>query len=470
MSDTPAERPSRVRYTILMLLCTLAMITYLDRAVVANSKDAIMDSLGKDRANWFYLAFAFQIAYALFEVPTGWMGDRFGPRSTLLRIVLWWTFFLGLTGLAGHLEIFGYEILFITFGLLIFVQFLFGMGEAGAFPNISRSLYNWFPMQDRGFASGTVWMSSRFMGGLTPLVWLFLTDADYIGLTWRQGFGVFVLLALTWCGLFYWWFRNTPEQHPATNSAEQDLIKEGKPTYTKVADHPPFRQLLASTNLRWICAMYFCINFGWYFLMYFLPGKMRINYLAANDGAPLSATDKILLSLLIGAPLLVGMFGCSLGGYLTDRFVRKTGNRRLGRKLYGMIGFGGCAASYSLVLLCQSNIWAFAAMLALMGFCNDLTMGSCWSICQDVGRKYAAVVSGCMNMVGNFGSIATIYFTGAVIKHYEELEKKGEGLATTGVSICMATYAVVYLVGIYFWYKIDATVPIIPDESDGDHP
>jgi len=178
-----ATSPSRVRYLILGLLCLLAMITYLDRAVYGSVKVPLMLSVGEQNADRFYiLLVAFQLAYALFEVPTGWMGDRFGPRSTLLRIVIWWSVFVSITAFAG-MPLFGSGVM-IGFGALVTLQFFFGMGEAGAFPNMTRALYNWFPPTARGFGQGTIWLSARFMGGMTPLIWVVVTEV--IGLEWRQ--------------------------------------------------------------------------------------------------------------------------------------------------------------------------------------------------------------------------------------------------------------------------------------------
>src|SRR5687767_12429236 len=144
-----SPKPTNVRYSMLFMLCLLAMITYLDRAMYGSAKGDMMAAVGRPVEDFFWVLVAFQLAYALFEVPTGWLGDRFGPRATLIRLVLWWSLFVGLTPTVGLIfpttvEVMG-NVFYMAFGMLILMEFLFGMGEAGAFPNISRAAYNWFP-------------------------------------------------------------------------------------------------------------------------------------------------------------------------------------------------------------------------------------------------------------------------------------------------------------------------------------
>jgi MFS family permease len=464
---SPAEPATRIRYTILAMLCFLAMITYLDRAMIGSAKDDIMGAVGQPPAKFFYLLTAFQIAYALFEVPTGWMGDRFGPRATLLRIVVWWSFCIALTAFAGF-TIPGLETVLIGFTALVVIQFLFGMGEAGAFPNITRALYNWFPVSQRGSAQGMIWLSARFMGGLTPTVWILLTV--FLGLNWRQALWLFAGVAAVWCLAFYFWFTNHPDEHHSTNRAERDLIDSSRGSHGS-HDGVPWGKIFRSSNLWFICAMYMVTNFCWYFMMYFLPGVMKSQFkeMATTNGG------KLLVALLAGSPMLLGMAGCFLGGILTDRYVRRTGDRKWGRRIYAMIGYGMAGVCYLLATVFIGNFWAFAACVMMMGFFNDLVMGSAWATCQDVGRRYAAIVSGCMNMIGNLAGALTNFITGTVLASYEpaggiislvsgvEPEPVKNTLAT-GITIMFTIYAAVYGVGVFLWLMIDASKPIVPDE------
>lgn len=451
---TPDAAPSRVRYRVLFLLCLLAMITYLDRAMYGSAKGELMAAVGQPESRFYLVLVAFQIAYALFEIPAGWMGDRFGPRVTLLRVVGWFSLFVGLTAFAG-VNFPGTEVVVIGFGVLVGMQFLFGMGEAGAFPNISKSIYNWFPENQRGSAKGLVWMSARLMGGLTPFVWVLLVVIA--GLTWRQALWVFAAVAAAWCVAFYRGFRNRPSEDPRCNAAEVELINAGKGA-TQAEERTPWGRIFRSRNLWALCAMYTVTNFNWYFLMYYLPGTLKSQFPEWNQ----DNGGKLLLALLGGAPLLIGMAGCLLGGLLTDRYIRRTGDRKWGRRIYGMLGYGLAGCCYAAAAaFTGGNLWVFAACLIMVGFTNDLIMGPSWATAQDIGRRYSAIVSGAMNMIGNLGAALGNLVTGMIL----EAHTVDKQVQPTGFVICFTMYAVVYGLGVLSWLAIDPTKPIVPEEA-----
>ena len=447
---TPSPRPTRVRYSILVLLCTLAMITYLDRAMYGSAKKDMMEAVGRKEEDFFWVLVAFQLAYACFEIPTGWMGDTYGPRKTLLRIVLWWSFFVGLTAFAGLPA--GSAV--IGFGVLIGMQFLFGMGEAGAFPNMSRALYNWFPAAERGFAQGSLWLAARFMGGLTPFIWVLLVELG--GLTWREALWIFAGAAFAWCLVFLWWFRNHPSQHASTNPAEVELIETGR--HPQAAhDGVPWRAIFTSRNVWALCAMYMVTNFNWYFLMYYLPKTLKGQFAAwgTSDGG------KLMLALLGGAPLLIGMGGCLLGGLLTDRYIRRTGDRKWGRRVFAMMGYAAAGIFYLTATGFTDNLWMFAGCLMLVGFANDFIMGPSWAAAQDIGRRYSAIVSGTMNMVGNLGATLGNLITGLILKSYTE----DGNVQPAGYAALFTLYGCVYFLGVGAWLLIDANKPIVAEED-----
>ncbi|HEY1377182.1 MAG TPA: MFS transporter, partial [Gemmataceae bacterium] len=428
---TPTATLTRVRYGVLAFACSLAAITYLDRVSIGTSQGHQREALGLVSVDELKATFtAFSLAYALFEVPTGWLGDVFGPRSTLIRIVLWWSFFTALTSLVG-VQVGGVTLVGLT--TLVVIRFLFGMGEAGAFPNITRALHNWFPVTERGMAQGYVWMSGRLMGGLTPLVWVLLVEK--LDLSWRAAFVLFGLIGVTWCVAFATWFRNRPEEKPGVNEAELALIRAGTEGATERAHaRVPWGELLRSWNLWAICAMYFLMSYGWYFNVYYLPA-----YLEEMHGV---SKDSVWGSIAKGGPLLLGAAGCLAGGWLTDRHIRRTGNRKWGRRIFGMVGHGVCVPLY-LYCIVAPGPWSFAVPLALTGFFNDLAMGSAWATCQDIGRRHAAIVAGCMNTVGNLGGAAAGITTGWVLDRF----------APHGWTVNFLVFGGVYVVAMLLWLR-----------------
>ena len=190
--------PTRARFTVLRFTLALAVVTYLDRVAISSAAPAIRNELGLSliQMGWVFSVFTF--AYAAFEIPSGWLGDIIGPRKVLTRIVLWWSAFTMMTGAAWN------------FASLLVVRFLFGVGEAGAFPNISRSFASWFPIAERGNAHGVIFMGTRLGGAIAPPLIVLLMAA--IG--WRLAFVVFGAIGVVWCVFWQRWFHDDPASHP----------------------------------------------------------------------------------------------------------------------------------------------------------------------------------------------------------------------------------------------------------------
>jgi MFS family permease len=467
MNDTlspPAKLgpPTRLRYGVLAFACALSMITYLDRVCISLALHDIREVLGLESvADLKWALWGFTFAYAVFEVPTGWLGDVFGPRSTLIRIVLWWSFFTALTGLVGlHIGSF-----YVGIGALVVIRFLFGIGEAGAYPNITRALHNWFPTTDRGFAQGTVWMSGRLMGGLTPLIWWLIIIQ--FGISWRDAFWVFAVIGAIWCVVFAMWFRNRPEEKPEVNEAERHLIAAGRHDTEAGHKNVPWGKLLTNVNLWALCLMYFCASYGWYFNITYLPTFMDEQYGVQPDSS--------LGAIYKGGPLWLGATACLAGGLLTDRFIRRTGNLKWGRRLFGVAGHGLCAFCY-LGCLVAPSAFTFFLSISLAAFFNDLTMGSAWAVCQDIGKRYSAIVAGCMNTVGNLGGSVANLVTGFVLESYLHGTAAEHGTTVAGLSkemkaagllpgyhVNFVIFAGVYLLAVLLWLRIDATKPVVPE-------
>jgi MFS family permease len=456
LSAPPAlEKPTHVRYGVLAFACSLSMITYLDRVCFGTVAPHIQREFGLSDTQKGMLFSAFALAYALFEVPSGWLGDVFGPRRTLIRIVLWWSLFTALTGTifpSDHWPWF-------AFAAMLSVRFLFGVGEAGAYPNIARAFHNWFPFHERGFAQGTVWMAGRFAGGITPLIVLALlvTPAEGEGehTHWRHAFWIFGSVGVLWCVLFWWWFRDRPAQKAGVNAAEINLIQADEGPPEPALARVPWGRLLTNRNLWALCLMYSCASYGWYFNITYLPGFLKEQFHLA-EGEKWSA-DFWRFSFMAGAPLLFGSVACLVGGLLTDFFIRKTGNRKWGRRLFGVIGHSICAICYFLALAAH-NPWVFVLAIGLAAFWNDLTMGSAWASCLDIGRKYSGIVAGCMNTIGNLGGAAAGYVTGWIL----DLNRADN---ERGWQINFFTFGGVYVVAALLWLRFDSTKPVVPEAT-----
>ncbi len=459
-------RPTRVRYVVLAFAAVLSMITYLDRVCISSAQSSIIEDLGlQSEADLKWVFWAFALAYSLFEMPTGWLGDVYGPKRVLIRIVLWWSAFTAITGVIG-MHVGGYVIGSLT--VLVVVRFLFGMGEAGAYPNITRALHNWFPFHERGFAQGTVWMSARLMGGLTPAVWMVLVHGvSVLGtpplLHWRATFWLFGALGVVWCLLFAWWFKDRPEQKPSVNQAELALIRTSAAETAAGHRHVPWGRVFGNANLWILGTMYFCQAYGWYFYITYLPRFLEDQY-----GVPKTS---VLGAIYKGGPLWMGAIGCLAGGFITDWLVRRLG-RRLGRKTIGAFGHAACMLCF---LFCPFMPTALTFFLAISfaGFSADLTMGSSWATCQDIGRRYAAIVAGFMNMVGNFGGFVAIVISGFVLDYGKSVHAASLGTTsqlltgsdlTTGLmigyQINFLVFAAVYVIGVICWLCIDAGKPV----------
>jgi nitrate/nitrite transporter NarK len=458
---TSLERPTRVRYGVLGFACSLSMITYLDRVCFGAVAPYLQAEFQLSDTQKGLLFSAFALAYAAFEIPGGWLGDVFGPRRTLIRIVLWWSVFTALTGVIYPSE----QWPWFAFLAMLSVRFLFGMGEAGCYPNIARSFLNWFPFRERGFAQGAVWMAGRFAGGATPLIVaaLLYETRDASGTTthWRHTFWIFGSVGIFWCILFWWWFRDRPEQKPSVNQAELALIQQGE---TSEAAHAavPWGRLFSNRNLWVLCMMYFCAAYGWYFNITYLPGYLKDEFGLVRG--PKWSADFWNLSILEGAPLLFGSLACLVGGLLTDAFIRRTGNRKWGRRLFGIIGHGVCAVCYFLAIFAQGP-WLFVLAIAMAAFWNDITMGAAWASCLDIGKRYSGIVAGCMNTVGNLGGTAAGFLTGRIL---DMSRPAGAPVGTPnpdGWTINLIIFGCVYIVATFLWMKFDSTKPIFVDDS-----
>ena len=415
------SRPSRTRHWILGFATTLAVITYIDRVCISQAAGDIQRDVGltKVQMGWAFAAFAW--AYALFEIPGGWLGDKIGPRKVLMRVVVWWSFFTAATGWAWN-----------VISLLV-TRFLFGAGEAGCFPNLAKMFTNWLPQKERSRAVGVMWLSARWGGAFTPLlvVWVFSL------MSWRRAFEVFGAIGIVWAIFFYRWFRDNPRDHKDVNAAELELLKE---TQINSAGHAnvPWRKLLASRTVWMLWLQYFCFSWGWYFYITWLP-----TYLKEGRGLDLEKS-----AVLAGFPLFFGGLGSLIGGAVANRLAGLLGDLGRARRAVAYFGFGIATGLLILFIYLKDPVSAMVAM-GLASFVLDLTLAGSWGACMDVGGKYAGTLSGSMNMAGNLAGGFAPVAVGYILRHTNH-----------NWSMTFWITAAIYVLGGLCWLWIDPVTPL----------
>jgi ACS family glucarate transporter-like MFS transporter len=383
---------SRVRHRVVGFMLALGAVTYLDRACIATLAPDIRRDLGlsKDEMSWIYSAFA--IAYAAFEIPTAWWADRMGTRRVLTRIVAWWSAFTMATAAAWN------------FSSMLVIRFLFGAGEAGAWPNMARTFSRWIPRSERGTIQGIFFAAAHVTGGLTPLI--ALAVAGLCG--WRWTFVIFGIPGILWAIAWHRWFRDDPEEHPAVSPAELAKIVAGRDQSSGQHEGWAYwKQLLRHRNTLPLCLMYFPNSFGFYFCITWLP-----DYLREQHGF-----DAMRLGFFSGLPLLLSIVADLLGGLTTDAVTRRFGLR------IGRAGVG--AASYlvagSAMFLATTTAhpelaaWCIATAVAASMF----TLGASWGTVIDIGGSHTGVVGAAMNTAGQIGSIACPLIVIWLQQHYD---------------------------------------------------
>jgi MFS family permease len=406
---------------VIVFAVALAAVTYIDRVAISWAAPSIRLELGLSAVQMGWVFAAFNWAYAMFEIPGGYLGDWIGPRKVLMRIVLWWSMFTAATGWAW------------SFPSLLGTRFLFGAGEAGCFPNVAKVFTTWLPDRERVRAQGIMWLSARWAGAFTPLL-----VAWVMGLVgWRHAFEIFGCLGVVWAALFFLWFRDDPMQNPKLNAAERELLRGSSQMASGHGD-VPWGKLVRSPQVWMLCGQFFCLNYGWWFYVTWLPTYLR-------EARHVEIASAAMLSML---PLFCGGLGNPVCVLLTRVVTRRTGSVAQARRLMGYLGFAG-ASTFVLVSTTLHN--ALFAMLAIgmASFSNDLVMPGAWTAAMDVGGKYAGTVSGSMNMVGNVGGAMAPLAIGYML-----------AWSHSNWNLTFYVSAAVYAMGILFWAFLDPVTPI----------
>jgi len=367
-------KPTHARYWVVVFALALAMVMYIQRVAISQAIVPIAAELNLNQAQKGIILGAFGLSYALFEIPMGLLGDKLGVRRVLSLLVLFWSLFTALTGAAWNMV------------SLWVARFVFGAGEAGCFPNLTRMLSAWLPVGERVKAQAVMWAFGRWGGALAPPVAVFVI----YHLGWRLGFVALALLGAAWVALFFPWFRNDPAEHKGVNAAELALLEGSRKLV--LHDHGmPWYKLLLQRDIGFLGLQYFGFSYTWYFYVTWLPTWLQ----QARGLSPLEAAGYATM------PLAAGGVGSIVSGFLPLSVPRK------------WVAIGGFFTTAILICIIPSvpNVTVAMLLMALASFSSDLTMPISWNTCVEIGKQYTATVSSTMNMLGNFaGFVAPMVF------------------------------------------------------------
>jgi MFS transporter, ACS family, glucarate transporter len=409
----------KTRYWVLAALFLLSTITFLDRVCMNVVSQYVKADLGLNNEKYGYILASFSLAYALFEIPTGILGDRLGARRVLTRIVIWWSAFTAMTGLVNG------------FTSLIFVRFLFGVGEAGAYPNASIVISRWFPKHEVGRAQSVIWMAARIGGALTPLLVIPLVHA--VG--WRWAFGVLGIMGTLWAVGWYFWFRDNPSEKQNISEEEVQYIENQR----TVKHHPlsiSWKTILKNTNI-W-ALMLMCHLF--FYASYFFTNWSNTYFQEGRHMTELESKNFVSLSYFSGA------IGCLIGGLLSDYLVKKY-DLKIGRRSVALFGLGLSSLFFLWAGMTSDDKMA-GYLLAICVLTKDLALPVAFATCIDIGKQYAGTVVGAMNFAGQMGGFFITIIFGSIVQK------------TGNFNTPLFLIACVLLVSALLWLRIDPTKSI----------
>ena len=414
-------RIGTVRYRVVAFAVALAAITYFDRVCISTLAPSIMRDLNLTQIEMSYVFSAFTLAYAAFEIPTAAWADRIGTRKVLARIVVWWSLFTMATAGAFNKP------------SLLAIRFLFGAGEAGAWPCAARTFSRWIPASERGRIQGVFFAGAHLAGGLTPL----LVQQLAKHFDWRAIFLMFGALGFIWAAAWYWWVRDDPAEHPAVSQAELAHITEGRALPSAEPERWEYwMTLLRSPNLLPLCLQYVANTVAFYFCITWFH-----TYLSKARGF-----EAATLGLFAGLPLMSSVLGDLSGGAVTDRLSAKYG-LKTGRAVLGSVAYVVAGIAMAAGAATASPIGS-VLLISLSVASTMFTLGASWGVCIDIGREHSGVVSAAMNTAGQIGGI----LCPIVVAHIVD--------RTGNWSLPLYMMSGLFFIGAVCWLFVDPRQPI----------
>lgn len=369
------SKQTNKRYILITLLFFHTVHTYMDRICISAASDLIQSDLGFSNQMMGYVFGIFALGYALFQIPSGWLADHYGPKKALTWIVTTWSLFTTLTGIAWNAT------------SLLVLRFLFGVGESGAFPGATRAFYNWVPAKERGMANG-IFHSGARVGAAAALFFIpFLIRL--VG--WRATFFINGAIGVIWVIIWLQWFKDKPSQHKKVNALELAYIEKGIAEKEVPGEKLPLASLLTSRNMLLVMFQYMASN-----ITFFISFTWLLPYLVSQWGSKAGVYAPI--------PLIFGMFSQWTAGWLMTVIYQK-GLPTLSRKLPAILGFSLSGLGLlSITRAEELSPISFVLLFSVAVFGVEMTISPSWSLCMDIGGDKSGTVSATMNMVGNIGS------------------------------------------------------------------
>lgn len=418
------QRKSNVRWFFAIAFFIIGVIAYMDRSNISYIAPQMMADLGMDKKQFGLLASFFSLGYALMQVPSGMLAEKFGPRKMITIALIWWSAFTILTGMIKH------------HGLLYFVRFLFGVGEAPMYP--SNAVFNstWFSKTEKGRASSALLAGSYFGPVLAPIVTIAIVNA----FGWQAVFYIFgaagILIAILW-GIIA---KDLPEQHKMVNEAEKRFIIENRDIVATTKTVAPWNVFFRRFSFYAIAGQYFVVQFIITLFLIWLPTYLTEQYHVAFKDMSISSLPWLIMFFLILS-----------AGAISDKILSTGQSRFVSRGIIAMAGFLVFAISIFFAVRTESlYVTIFWLSLGLGGM--GISMGMSWAAANDIGKNFSGTVSGWMNLWGNIGALISPFLAGAVV-------------SSLGWTATFQLLIIPAIVAIVLWFFVAPDKPLIKDES-----
>jgi len=391
---------------IFITLCVMYFLTYVDRTNIAVAGKLMSTELRLTKTQLGLALSAFGTTYLAMQVVNGFIGDRFGPRKVLFGLGALWSAGTILTGFATNLN------------TLICARMLVGLGEAGTIPTSTRAMTNWVPVSQRGLAQGFTHSAARLAAAATPPIVVAVLPAS----GWRGAFMILGALSLTWAVVWLFMFRDDPRKHPTITKAEIDDLP---PYSTGVKVHQvPWGKLIP--RIFPTVLVFFCHAWVLWLYLTWMPTFLQDH----------SHIDLKKAALFTGLIFLPGTLGDTVGGMLSDRLYKVTGNLNSARRNVVILGFGVSLVALSAVFFTTDiNLVAIALSVAL--FFLEMTEGPVWAVPMDIAPRYAGVAGGFVSSAAGLGALVSPVAFGFIA------DKTGSIVVPFGVSMGLLALGIV---------------------------